>query len=333
MKIALIGLGQWGPRLIPTLIAHPGIDTVYGYDVDESRNSLVSGEFPELIVMPDYERILHDPEIDAVIVATPAASHYSLARRALESDKHVLVEKPLTTSVADAERLVELARRRDLRLMVDHITVYSGAVRALKRIIDANEVGELVYFDAVRANLGKLQYDVNVVWDLGIHEFAIIDYLIGKLPVAVSGVGFSRYVRQEEMAYITLYFNNDIVAHVNVSWISPIRIRRLIAGGRERMVVFDDTRHKDKLEIYDSGIDVSHDERAVRPAVTYRRGAATAIGYDETEPLAMMIDAFICSINERHMPLTSGESGLRMVRVLSAVEKSLQNRGSIVAVD
>ncbi|MDH4211965.1 MAG: Gfo/Idh/MocA family oxidoreductase [candidate division WOR-3 bacterium] len=333
MKVALIGLGHWGPRLIPTLINHPGIDAVYGYDIVEMRRSKISSEFPEVTVVSNYDEILQDPEIHGVIVATPAASHYLLARHALEHGKHVLLEKPLTDSVADAVELVELAKHHDLKLMVDHITVFSGAVRALKRIVDANELGELLYFDAVRSNLGMLQHDVNVVWDLGIHEFAVLDYLIGELPVAVSGVGYSRYGKREETAYITLYFRNDIVAHVHVSWISPIKIRRLIIGGRERMIVFDDTRAQDKLEIFDSGVDVTYDEGSARPAVSYRKGTAQPFEYDETEPLVLMIDTFVSSIREGRAPLTSGESGLRMVRILAAVEKSLKQKGAVIPVD
>jgi predicted dehydrogenase len=333
MKVALIGLGHWGPRLIPTLLSHSGIDAVYGYDLDEMRRSRISSEFPDVSVVSNYDKILQDPEIFAVIVATPAASHYLLARDALEHGKHTLIEKPLTDSVDDAEELVELARDHDLRLMVDHITVFSGAVRALKRIIDADELGKLLYFDAVRSNLGMLQHDVNVAWDLGIHEFAVLDYLIGELPVAVSGVGYSRYGKLEETAYITLYFRKDIVAHVHVSWISPIKIRRLIIGGRERMLVFDDTRAQDKLEIFDSGIDVSYNDSSDHPAVSYRRGIARTIEYDETEPLVLMIDTFINSIKKGHDPVTSGESGLRMVRILAAVEKSFKQKGAVILLD
>jgi predicted dehydrogenase len=333
MKVALIGLGQWGPRLIPTLLSHPGIDGVYGYDTDEARRSKTSREFPRVTTVSKYDDILHDPEIQAVIVATPAASHMVPARDALEHKKHVLLEKPLTDSVADAVQLVDLAHRHNLRLMVDHITVYSGAVRALKRIIDGKELGELLYFDSVRSNLGMLQRDVNVVWDLGIHELAVLDYLIGELPVAVSGVGCSRYGRLEEMAYVTLYFRDGVVAHVHVSWISPVKIRRLIIGGRQKMVVFDDTRTQEKLELYDSGIDISHAEHFAHPVVTYRRGVAQAVDYDQTEPLSLMIDTFVRSVKEGRDPLTSGESGLRTVRVLAAVDKSLKENGATILVD
>lgn len=333
MKIALIGLGNWGPRLIPTLLRHPGIDRVFGHDKDEEKSAKVIREFPQITVVSRYDEILQNPEINAVAIATPAASHYLLARRALESGKHVLVEKPLTDAVAEAFELVELASHNDLRFMVDHITVYSGPVRALRSLVDTNELGELLYFDAVRANLGMLQPDVNVVWDLGIHEFAVLDYLIGEQPVAVSGVGLSRYGKQEEIAYITLYFKNELVAHVNVSWISPIKIRRLIIGGREKMAVFDDVRAKEKLKIFDCGVDLSYNERSTHQVVSYRRGDAKTLEYDETEPLALMIDTFVSSIKEGHEPLTSGESGLRMVRVLAAVEKSLKQNGRIVPID
>jgi predicted dehydrogenase len=333
MKIALIGLGHWGPRLIPTLLKHPGIDTVYGHDTDAARNLKISREFPQVTVVSKYDEILNDGEVQAVIVATPAASHFLLARRALEYGKHVLVEKPLTDAVAEATELVDLASRNDLRLMVDHITVYSGPVRALRGIIDANEPGELLYFNAVRANLGMLQLDVNVVWDLGIHEFAVLDYLIGEQPVAVSGVGLSQYGKREEIAYVTLYFENNLVAHVHVSWLSPIKMRRLIIGGRKKMVVFDDTRPQDKLEIFDSGVDVSYNEPSAHPVISYRRGVAKVLEYDKTEPLALMIDTFVSSIKDGSEPLTNGASGLRMVRILAAVEKSLKNKGRIIPID
>ncbi|UCG30194.1 MAG: Gfo/Idh/MocA family oxidoreductase [candidate division WOR-3 bacterium] len=327
MKIALIGLGQWGPRLIPKLLNHACVDGIYGYDIDEARRHRISSEFPEVNVVSDYHEILQNPEITGVVIATPVTSHYLPARQALEHGKHVLVEKPLTSSVVDAANLVELAKLHDLKLMVDHITVYSGAVRKLKQLIDSQMLGEILYFDAVRSNLGMLQRDVNVVWDLAIHEFAVLDYLIGELPRAVSGVGSFHCSKQEEIAHITLHYENDIVAHVHVSWISPVKTRRLIIGAKKRMVVFDDTSMQEKIRLFDSGVDVLCGEGSAHPAISYRRGCAEVLGYDQIEPLVLMFDTFLGSIEQGHAPLTDGEAGLRLVKMLAAVDESIKRNG------
>ena len=219
MIVALIGLGRWGPRLIPKLLDHPLVDDIYCYDKDRSRITGVVQKFPALKVASDYESMLRSRRIDAFIIATPAASNYPLARQALEHGKHVLVEKPLSNKVVQAQHLVELASAQGLKLMVDHITVYSGMARIIKELIDSKEMGRLLYVDCVRAGLGIIQPDVSVVWDLAVHEFALIDYLLNEKPIAVSATGSVFYGTLEEIAYATLFFDAGLTVHVHVSWL------------------------------------------------------------------------------------------------------------------
>lgn len=333
MKVAVIGLGRWGPRLIQKLSNHSHIDGIYGYDIDESKRDKITKEFPGVVVASEYRSILTNPAIEAVIVATPVASHYELAKQAMEHDKHVLLEKPLTNCIDDARVLVELASRRDVRLMVDHITVYSGAIRRLKEFIARDELGRILYFDAIRSNLGVLQFDVNVVWDLAIHEFAAFDYLMEEMPVSVSGIGFAYHGSQEEIADVTLVFRNGTAAHVHVSWISPLKTRRLVIGGTKKMIVFDDTLAVEKVRLYDSGVDMSKIGESKPPAVAYRNGRIETIAYEENEPMVAMLDEFVRSIVGRRAPMTDGMAGMRMVRILTAVERSMKGQGARIMLE
>lgn len=333
MKLAVVGLGHWGHRLVPKFLVHPGVDGLYCYDIDESRRAVVRKEFPEVIVASDYASVVANPEVDAVFVATPVATHYDLAKKALEHGKHLLVEKPLTNSVRDARALVELAAARKLILMVDHITIYHGAVRKIKDLIDAQRIGDIIYIDAVRVNLGIFQSDVNVVWDLAIHEFAVIDYLLGEMPRAVTCVGVAHYGELEEAAYVTLFYGKGVIAHIHVSWLSPVKTRRLILGGTSKMLLFDDTSPSEKLMLFDRGVGRSPDAGVDGPPITYRDGATEAVPYDTTEPLSTVIDTFLRSIHEKQEPLTNGESGLRMVRILEAASKSLKQQGLRIPLD
>ncbi|UCD19643.1 MAG: Gfo/Idh/MocA family oxidoreductase [candidate division WOR-3 bacterium] len=333
MKVAVVGLGRWGRRLVSKIHSHGMVDAMYGCDNDTSVQRRMSRELHDVIIESDYRQIIQNPQIGAVIIATPVATHFDLARQALEHDKHVLLEKPLTSSMEDARALVKLAASRDLRLMVDHITVYSGVARKLKELIINDELGKILYFDAVRSNLGMLQYDVNVVWDLAIHEFAMLDYLLGELPVAVSGVGSAHHGPHEEIAHATLFYRNGAAAHVHVSWISPVRIRRMIIGGTKKMIVFDDTLDAEKVKLYDSGVGVSTGHEANRRDVTYRANGFRAVEYTSGEPMLAMLDEFFRSITEHRDPLTDGLAGMRMVGILSAVEKSMKDRGATISLD
>ena len=327
MKIGVFGLGRWGPRLIGKMLGRPLIAGVSAFDIDGDRRSRVATEYPDVAVADDERTILEDPSIDAVVVATPVRSHFDIARKALENDKHVLCEKPLTGSVDEASALVELASRRDLRLMVDHITVYSGAVQRLKEIVDAGELGEIQYIDAVRSNLGMLQQDVSVIWDLAIHDFAIIDRLMNEMPVAVSGTGAAFYGPQEEVACASLFFNGGAVAYVHASWISPVKIRRVLVGGKKRMALFDDTRGREKLLLFDSGVEAADIRAGAGEPFKYRSAEARPIVYSEHDTMDAMLDEFIRAVTQHRDPMTDGRAGLRMVNILSAVARSLAQQG------
>ncbi|MBE0432196.1 Gfo/Idh/MocA family oxidoreductase [candidate division WOR-3 bacterium] len=331
MKVALVGMGRWGSRLIPKLLNNPRIAGVVGYDTDASRRAAIAQDFSGVAVVRDCDSIYK--EVDAVVIATPVASHYDLARQALESGKHVLLEKPLTSRLEDASHLVQIARERGLTLMVDHITAYSGFVRKIKELITAREMGTVLYVDAVRANLGMLQRDVNVAWDLAVHEFALLDHLLGEMPRAVSGIGAAYHGKQEEIAYIALFYGNGIIAHVNVSWLSPVKIRRLVIGGTDQTVIYDDTAATDKLIVSTAGIEVSRDRDSVIPRIAYRQGSARVIVLGQDEPLVSMLDEFIGSIEEHRAPMTDGEAGWRTVKVLTAVERSIQQHGVRIPLD
>lgn len=325
MKVALVGMGRWGSRLIPKLLDNPRITGMVGYDPLETSRAAVARQFPDLPLIRDPER-LYD-EVDAAVIAAPVAAHYGLAREALERGKHVLLEKPLTMCLEEANQLVELARARGLTLMVDHITVYGGFARAIKELIAAPDMGRLTYIDAVRANLGMLQPDVNVVWDLAVHEFAFLDYVLGEMPVAASAVGAAYHGEKEEIAYITLFYGQGVIAHIGVSWLSPFKVRRLVIGGTGQTIVHDDTAATDRLLVSSAGIDASG------PRVEYCPGRARAVDVARGEPMVLMIDEFIDSVEQGRPALTDGSAGWRTVKVLTAVDASIRRRGAPVALD
>ncbi len=322
MNLALIGLGRWGSKLLPKLLDHKSVGKIYCFDIDRVRVDRVVQEYPSARPVGDFESVLNDSEIDAVVIATPVGTHYPLAKGALEHGKHVLVEKPLTNRRDDARRLVELAEKHAVKLMVDHITVYSGPVRSIKKLIASGTMGKLFHLDAIRAGLGIIQPDVSVVWDLAVHEFALIDHVFGEMPWAVSATGSAFYGHLEEIAHATLFWKSGLVAHVHVSWLSPIKTRKMMICGMRKMLLFDDTLSDNKILLFDRGV-----EGSGSPGFTYREGGSEAIAYDRQEPLVAMVEEFVRSIDENRAPLTSGSVGLRTVELLEAVEKSIKQHG------
>jgi predicted dehydrogenase len=330
MIAAMVGVGNWGYRLVPKLLDHASVKQLHCHDIDATRLEKVGRDFPSVKLASDYDAILRDSAIDAVVIATPVASHYALAKKALESGKHVLLEKPLTNRADHAKHLVGLAAAKGLVLMVDHITVYSGAAQRIKTLIDSKTLGAIVYFNAARMNLGKIQADVSVVWDLAVHEFALIDYLFARMPRTVSANGAAFYGAREEIADVILSFEDGMVGHVHVSWLSPVRRRELIIGGKSKMIVFDDTVADEKLKLCDRGVDRSADAASDIPRFTYRDGNDEVLDHDRVEPLVAVIDEFMGSVSKGREPLTSGVVGLRCVQILEAVDKSLQANGMSV---
>ncbi len=334
ITVGVIGCGYWGPNLIRNFSENQHTALTHICDLNREKAERLKLRYPHAAVTTDYHDLLKDRSLNAVAIATPVSSHYRLVREALEAEKHVLVEKPFTATVKEAERLVELARKKARVLLVDHTFIYTGAVRDIKRRIDAGELGDIYYFDSVRVNLGLFQHDVNVVWDLAPHDLSIMDYLVAEEPVSVVATGAAHTPGGlEDVAYLTLKFRSDLIAHFHVNWMSPVKIRKVIIGGSSKMVVFDDLDPADKVKIYDKGISLSKaNEKTVHQSlVQYRIGDMHAPAIGSREALSVEVEHFADCIRNGKTPLTGGEAGLRVVRILNAAQKSLKKGGAKVA--
>ncbi len=330
--IGVIGYGYWGPNLVRNFMEAPGSRVVSVCDLSAGRLAPLTVRYPTVGVTTDYRELLSDARVDAIVIATPVASHFELAMAALGAGKHVLVEKPLAANSEQALRLVEEADRRGLVLMVDHTFIYTGAVRKIRELISDGALGEIYYYDSVRINLGLFQHDVNVVWDLAVHDLSIMDYVLPARPVAVSATGISHLPGQpENVAYITLFFDNNLIAHVHVNWLSPVKVRRTLIGGSEKMIVYDDLEPSEKLKVYDKGVTVGkHPEDVYELLVSYRSGDMWAPRFDTTEALRTEALHFVECVEKSTRPETDGPEGLRIVRIMEAAEQSLRARGQLV---
>jgi predicted dehydrogenase len=304
-------------------------------DRREERLALASRRCPSARTTADLESIIRDPQLDALVVATPVSTHYEIAKAALRADKHVLVEKPLAMSSRETEDLIEEAKRRKRVLMVDHTFAYTGAVREIRRLVTSGELGKIHYYDSVRINLGLFQHDINVLWDLAVHDLSIADYVLGDPVVGVSALAFSHFSDQpENLAYLTLLFKSGTVAHFHVNWLAPVKMRRTVLGGSRKMVVYDDLEPSDKVKIYDSGVDLVDDEPSVhRMLVSYRVGEMRAPRIDLTEALQTEMRHLLDCIRTGNTPLTDGCAGQRVVRLLELAEVSMKQGGRMVNVD
>ncbi len=327
MKVAVIGLGYWGPNLVRNFLAADGVDGVVCCDVLENRREKIRRQFYGVEVSSNYEEILHRNDVNAIVLATPVSDHYPLGMKALHAGKHLLVEKPLTLRTNHAEELVELASKLGLTLMVDHTFVYTSAVRKIKECLDNGTIGDILYFDSVRVNLGLFQRDTNVLWDLAPHDISIMDYLIGKDPLTLSAVGISHFNGHEDVAYLNITFPGKIIAHFHVNWISPVKLRRILIGGSKRMVVYDDMEPSEKIKMYDKGVEIKTKESEYNALVEYRIGDMYAPHVDQKEALSLMVRHFLDSIKTGKEPISSGKSGLNVVRILEAAELSLKSGG------
>jgi predicted dehydrogenase len=328
--VAVVGCGYWGPNLVRNFSVCPSTRVVAACDTEVSRLQRVAPICPSAILTDDYDAILRNPDIEAVAIATPVRTHVSLAMAALQAGKHVLVEKPLADNVRDAELLVRRAREARRILMVDHTYLYSPAVGKIKELVDKDEFGELFYIDSVRINLGQFQSDINVLWDLAPHDLSIIDYLLGRMPRSVAAMGVSHTASDlEDVAYLNLDFGGSLIATFHVNWLSPVKLRHTIIGGSKRSLVYNDLDPVQPIQIYDSGIqlDQSSEERYGR-LVSYRVGDIWSPYVSRSEePLQNVVRHFADCILEGKEPLTDGEAGLRVVRILEAAQRSIKAQG------
>lgn len=334
ISVGVIGYGYWGPNLVRNLAEGLHTEVVAVSDLRRDRLELVSRRYPSVQGVSDYRDILRDPTIDAVAISTPVSTHFPLAMEALEAGKHVLVEKPMTSDSDQALRLIEEADRRNLVLMVDHTFVYTGAVRKMKQLIETDALGSVYYYDSTRVNLGLFQHDVNVIWDLAVHDLSIMDFILPEVPVEVSATGVAHVGgAAEDTAYVTVFCDGSVIAHLNLNWLSPVKIRRTLLGGSKSMVVYDDLEASEKIRIYDKGVVVTNTPEAVyKMMVGYRSGDMYAPRIDTAEALAIEIDHFADCIENQRVPITDGQAGLRVVSVLEAASQSMKERGRSVKV-
>jgi len=332
IRVGVIGYGYWGPNLARNFQGCPATALTAIADPQPERLADAARRFPGVRTVGSAEALLELSDIDAVAIATPVATHAPLTLAALRAGKHVLVEKPLAASVAEGEAMVAEAARRGLTLMVDHTFVYTPAVRRIRQLIDAGEIGDIYYYDSVRINLGLFQHDVNVLWDLAVHDLSIMDYVLGRYPQSVSATGMSHVPgRPEDVAYLTMFFEGTLLGHVHASWLAPVKVRRTLIGGSRRMIVFDDLEASEKVKVYDRGISVDPSpEDRYQVLVGYRSGDMWAPHLPVAEALQQEVAHFAECVASGTTPLTDGQAGLRMVRLLDAAMQSLRSRGVMV---
>ncbi len=330
LRLGMIGYGYWGANILRNLRGLAGARVQMVCDTAEDALQRAARAYPELSRTRDSADILFSPDIDAVAIITPVWTHFELAKAALQNEKHVFLEKPLTATARQAEELIELADRRGLTLMVDHTFLFTGAVRKIRQLIYSGTLGALYYYDSTRVNLGLFQHDVNVVWDLGPHDLSIMDYLVRHKPEAVSATGQRHVGELEDVAFITIYFPEKMIAHINVNWLSPVKVRSTLIGGERRMLVWNDLEADEKIKVYDKGVNVCQREQVYELLVSYRSGDVWIPHIRGEEALQNELEYFLDCVTNKKKPINDGRAGLRVVRLLEAASRSLAKGGELV---
>jgi len=327
--IGVIGFGYWGPNLVRNFSELQKSRVISVCDIRADRLKNAQMHYPGVETTNDYMDLINHAGIDAIAIATPVSTHFDLAIKALKSGKHVFVEKPLTMNSEQGLQLIDEAEKRNLTLMVDHTFLYTGAVRKIKELIDNDGIGDIYYYDSVRVNLGLFQHDVNVIWDLAVHDLSIMDHVLGVQPTAVSATGISHVPgKPEDVAYITLFFDSHLIAHIHVNWLAPVKVRSTLIGGDKKMIVYDDIEPSEKIKVYDKGITFGNNGEGVyKELIGYRTGDMWAPKLDATEALRIEALHFIDCIEQKKRPMTDGESGLRIVKILEAATESMKEFG------
>lgn len=329
INVGVIGVGYWGPNIIRNLIANKAFEVKFCSDLEDDRLIFIKSLYPTIKTTKDYREIIKDSSIEAIAICTPVFTHFEIACLALEQGKHVLIEKPMTATAAQAEELVNLAEKKDRVILVDHTFLFTGAVRKIKETIESGEIGEIYYFDSVRVNLGLFQHDVNVVWDLAPHDISIMDYLINRQAESVIATG-SDHVGDglEDVAYVTVFYPDNIIAHIHVNWLSPVKIRETQISGTKKMIVWDDNIPSEKVKIYDKGIEVIQTKDQIyKTLIQYRTGDMYCPKIPQKEALGVEMEHFADCIQNNVKPISDGHAGLRVVKFLELSEKSIKNRG------
>jgi predicted dehydrogenase len=335
--VAVVGYGYWGPNLVRNFWEVPGAKLVSVCDLREERLAGVRSRYPAVETTCRLDDVLKDSRIDVVAIATPVSSHFEIARRALEAGKHVFIEKPMTATTEESLRLLEIAERRGLIVGVDHTFVYTGAVRKMRELVASGDIGDVYYYDSMRVNLGLFQHDVSVIWDLAVHDLSILDYVLPSRPVAVSATGHAHVPGEPvNVAYLTLFFEHNLVAHVNVNWLAPVKVRQTLLAGSRKMIVYDDLEPSEKIKVYDKGITLNgtqNGDQKYQMLVGYRAGDMMAPHLEVTEALSIELRQFVKCVEHRNAPLTDGQAGLRVVRILEAATQSMKERGRVIELE
>lgn len=334
IRVGIIGYGYWGPNIARNFAAAQGCELRALADFNESNLARAFSTYRGIKTYLDPLEMIRSPEIDVVGVITPLSTHYELAHYALEQGKHVFVEKPFTSNSIQAEELIELAEKKGLLIMVDHTFLFTGAVQKIKEYLDRDELGNLLYYDATKVNLGLFQHDSNVVWDLAPHDLSIMDYLIGTDPEAMVVTGANHFSEFEEMAYLTIYFPDKVIAHISVNWLSPVKVRSTLFGGEKKMLVWNDLEPDEKIRLYDKGVNVSNHNRSgiYELLVSYRQGDLVVPRVESVEALRTETQYFIECLEKKEKPFNDGVSGWRIVKMLEAADLSLKQRGGVVPI-
>jgi predicted dehydrogenase len=332
IRIGVIGYGYWGPNVVRNFHAQECSEVALVCDTNPNAEARLKKSHPSIPFTTDPMELLQSPTIDAVAVVTPVWSHYELAKPALENGKHVFVEKPFTYTVDQAEQLIELADRKNLQIMVDHTFLFTGAVKKIRQLVDEGALGNLYYYDSLRVNLGLFQHDVSVIWDLAPHDLSIMDHIVRERPEAIVATGEKHLNGVEDVAFITVYFPKRIIAHINVNWLSPVKVRTTLIGGEKKMLVWNDLVADEKIRVYDKGVCMSTNPNNLHQLlVSYRSGDMWSPQVEQVEALRAEAGYFLKCIEENKKPSNDGVAGLRIVRILEAAEKSIRNRGEVIA--
>jgi len=334
IRIGVIGYGYWGPNLVRAFAETPGVSVAAVSDLDATKLEVVQRRYPAVRVTTRFHDLLEDPSIDAIAVATPVGSHFELGIATLKAGKHLWLAKPMAETSLQARKLVEEAEKRNLTLIVDHTFIYTGAVRKMAEVIRGGELGQVYYYDSTRVNLGLFQRDVNVIADLAVHDFSILDFLLGEHPVAVSASGTNHFPgTPENLAFITLFYDSGIIAHTNVSWLAPVKVRQILIGGSKKMIAYNDLDPSEKVKVYDKGVRFTDDPKEIyEMRVGYRSGDMWAPKLDATEALSVEAAHFVDCIAHGKVPQTDGRAGLRVVELVEAATSSMRGKGETVYV-
>jgi predicted dehydrogenase len=330
MNFGVIGYGYWGPNIVRNLMSTENVHVRAIADFSPAARSRAQKAYPGVTVTADASEVITSADIDVVAVISPVWTHYELTRQALENGKHVFVEKPFTSTAAQAEELINLAAQKNLKIMVDHTFLFTGAVKKIAQLVEEGALGNLYYYDSTRVNLGLFQHDINVLWDLAPHDLSIMDHLIKSSPEAVVATGQGHLNGHEDVAYMTIYFPGKVIAHINVNWLSPVKVRTTLIGGEKRMLVWNDLEADEKLKIYDKGVQITSKEGVYDLLVSYRSGDMWAPQLEQVEALRQEMTYFVDCVSNGTEPFNNGIAGLRVVKMLEAATESLKQRGALV---